>query len=178
MLNPMEPLGIGVVGAGSIGIRGALAHLVIHDIRDKARAVAVCDPVEGRAQAAAENFGAGRGYLSLDELLADPSVDAVTICSPIGLHYEQGLAAIAAGKHIHFNKTMTVTADEALDLIARAKAKGVRIVASPGQMVRPVNQRIREAGPGRRLGELAWAVAGAAFGTYHENESCAPATTC
>ena len=166
----MEPFGIGIVGAGSIGIRGALAHLEMDDVRGKARAVAVCDPVPGRAEAAARRYGVPGAYATLEELLADPAVEGVTICSPIGLHYEQGLAAIRAGKHIHFNKTMTTTADEALDLIAKADAAGVKIVASPGQMVRPVNERIREAVRGGELGELAWAVAGAAFGNYHEDE--------
>lgn len=166
----MTSVGIGIVGAGSIGIRGALAHLALEDVQDRARAAAVCDPVEGRAEAAAERYGVPKAYRTLDELLADPAVDAVTICSPIGLHYAQGLAAIAAGKHVHFNKTMTVTADEALDLIERAKAAGVRLVASPGQMVRPVNRRIRELVRSGGIGELSWAVAGAAFGTYHENE--------
>ncbi len=166
----MSPLGIGIVGAGSIGIRGALAHLALPDIQDKARAVAVCDPVPGRAEAAVAKYGAGADYETLDELLADPNVDAVTICSPIGLHFEQGLAAIRAGKHVHFNKTMTTTADEALELIALAKEKGVKLVSSPGQMVRPVNKVIRELVQGGGLGELSWAVAGAAFGTYHENE--------
>ncbi len=166
----MEPLGIGVVGAGSIGIRGALAHLELPDVAHKARAVAVCDPVEGRAQAAAERYGVPDAYLTLHELLADPKVDAVTLCSPIGLHYEQALAAIGAGKHVHFNKTMTVTANEALDLIEMARLVGVKLVASPGQMIRPVNRRIREIVRGGEIGSLAWAVAGAAFGTYHEDE--------
>jgi predicted dehydrogenase len=167
----MEPLGIGVVGAGSIGIRGALAHLVQDDVVGRARAVAVCDPVEGRAAAAAERFDVPGAYASLEELLADPSVDAVTICSPIGLHYEQVAAAIEAGKHVHVNKTMTVTADESLDLIARARDRGVRLVASPGQMVRPVNRVIRDLVRGGAIGEFAWAAAGAAFGTYHEDEA-------
>jgi predicted dehydrogenase len=167
----MEPLGIGVVGAGSIGIRGALAHLVQDDIAGKARAAAVCDPVEGRAEAAAERFGVPGAYRSLEELLADPAVDAVTICSPIGLHYEQVVAAIDAGKHVHVNKTMTVTADESLDLIARAKDRGVRLVASPGQMVRPVNRIIRDLVRGGGIGQFAWAAAGAAFETYHEDEA-------
>ena len=166
----MQPLGIGIVGAGSIGIRGALEHLVLPDVAEEARAVAVCDPVPGRAEAAAQRYGVPGAYETLDELLADPAVDAVTLCSPIGLHYEQGLAAIRAGKHVHFNKTMTTAADEALDLIAKAREAGVRLVASPGQMVRPVNRRIRDLVRGGGLGTLSWAVAGAAFGAYHENE--------
>lgn len=166
----MDPLGIGVVGAGSIGIRGALAHLEMDDVKSKARAVAVCDPVPGRAEAAAQKYGVPGAYTTLEELLADPAVEAVTICSPIGLHYDQGLLAVRAGKHVHFNKTMTVTADEALHLIEEAKKAGVRLVASPGQMVRPVNQAIKETLERGELGELAWAVAGASFGDYHEKE--------
>ena len=166
----MKPLGMGVVGAGSIGIRAALAHLTLPDVQDRVRVTAVCDPVPGRAQAAAEKFGVPAHYETLEELLADENVDAVTIGSPIGLHYDQGLLAIAAGKHIHFNKTMTVTSAEALDLIAKADAAGVKIVASPGQMIRPINDRIREMVQGGELGKLSWSVAGAAFGSYHEHE--------
>lgn len=165
-----ETVGIGVVGAGSIGIRGVLQHLCLPDVGDRVRLAAVCDPVAGRAEAAAAKYDVGRAYVGLDELLADPTVDAVTLCSPIGLHYDQGLAAIRAGKHVHFNKTMTVTAAEATELIDEAAARGLRLVASPGQMLRTVNQRIREAILGGALGKLSWAVTGAAFGSYHEKE--------
>ena len=89
-------VGIGVVGAGSIGIRGALQHLCLDDIQDRCYLAAVCDPVAGRADAAAAKYGVQRGYESYDDLLADPAVDAVTLCSPIGLHFEQGLAAVRA----------------------------------------------------------------------------------
>ena len=92
-----ERLGIGVVGAGAIGIRGALMHLSLPDVQDRVRLAAVCDPVPGRAEAAARKYGVAAHYLSYEELLADPGVDAVTICSPIGLHYEQGMMAIEAG---------------------------------------------------------------------------------
>ena len=119
-------VGMGVVGAGSIGIRAALMHLSLPDVQDRVRLAAVCDPVPGRAAAAKERYGVGAAYASYEELLADPNVDAVTLCSPIGLHYGQALQAIAAGKHIHFNKTMTITKAEADEVIARAQAKVVR----------------------------------------------------
>jgi predicted dehydrogenase len=162
---------MGVVGAGSIGIRGALEHLTLPDVQDRVYVSAVCDPVAGRAVAAGEKYNVPGTYETLEELLNDDSVDAVTLCSPIGLHYEQALLAIEAGKHIHFNKTMTVTSEEALHLIDLAEKKGVRLVASPGQMIRPVNRRIREMIHGGELGTFAWAVTGASFGDYHENES-------
>ncbi|MBV9849783.1 MAG: Gfo/Idh/MocA family oxidoreductase, partial [Armatimonadetes bacterium] len=164
------PLGIGVVGAGSIGIRGALEHLCLPDVQDKVRLAAVCDPVPGRARAAADKYGVARAYETLEDLLADDGVQAVTLGSPIGLHYEQGLKAIQAGKHVHFNKTMTVTAGEATHLIDEAAAKGVKLVASPGQMLRRSNRRIRRMIQDGALGRLAWAVTGAAFGDYHEKE--------
>ena len=123
-----EKVGIGVVGAGAIGIRGALSHLSCEDVSDRVEVTAICDPVEGRAAAAAEKYNVQSAYLTYDELLDDPAVDAVTICSPIGLHYEQGLKAIEKGKHLHFNKTMTTKAEEASDLIEKADAAGVKIV--------------------------------------------------
>lgn len=165
-----KPLGWGVVGAGSIGIRAAMEHFAVPDVHDRAVLAAVCDPVEGRASAAGAKYGIPHAYDSYEALLADDTVDLVTICSPIGLHYDQGLAAIEAGKHIHFNKTMTVTSAEAEDLIAKADAKGLKIVASPGQMTRPVNQEIRRIIQDGGIGDLVWSHTGAGFGTYHEEE--------
>jgi len=164
------PLGMGVVGAGSIGIRAALQHLCLPDVQDRVTLAAVCDPVPGRAQAAGEKYGVAHAYESYEDLLADPAVHAVTLGTPIGLHFAQGMAAIKAGKHIHFNKTMTTTADEATQLIDAAAAANVKLVASPGQMIRPANKRIRKMIADGVLGQLAWAATGAAFGDYHEHE--------
>lgn len=164
-------LKIGVVGAGSIGIRGTMEHLVLPDVQDRVVMSAVCDPAPGRAQAAADKYNIPRAFEKYEDLLAHGDVDAVTLCSPIGIHYDQGLAAIRAGKHVHFNKTMTVTTAEADQLIEEAAARGVKLVASPGQMLRPHNRRIRELVQEGVLGKLAWAATGAAFGAYHEQES-------
>ncbi len=167
-----QRVGMGVVGAGAIGIRGALMHLSQEDVQDRVRLAAICDPVPGRAEAAAQKYGVARWYLTYEELLADPDVDAVTLCTPIGLHYQQGLMAIDAGKHIHFNKTMTTRVDEATDLIQRAAAKGVHIIASPGMMLFPHNRRIRRLILEGKLGTLSWAIAGttAGSGQYHLQE--------
>jgi predicted dehydrogenase len=161
---------IGVVGTGSISVRGILPHLSMADVQDRVRISAVCDPVYERAVAAAEKFGVPHAFKEFDELIASGECDAVTIASPIGLHYEQGKKAIAAGLHVHFNKTMTTTVDEADDLIEGAAQKGVKLVSCPGQMLRPVFQRYRELIHEGALGRLTWALTGAAFGRYHENE--------
>jgi predicted dehydrogenase len=167
-----ERLGIGVVGAGAIGIRGALMHLSQEDVQDRVRLAAVCDPVPGRAEAAAAKYGVTASYLTYEELLADPGVDAVTLCSPIGLHYEQGKMAIEAGKHIHFNKTMTTKVSEADELMRLASEKGIQVVASPGMMMYAHNRRMRKLILEGKLGQLAWAISGttAGSGKYHLNE--------
>ncbi|MBI1297800.1 gfo/Idh/MocA family oxidoreductase [bacterium] len=166
-----HPVRLGIIGTGSISIRGLLPHLTMDDVQDRVTVTAVCDPVFERAEAAAARFGVPHAFTSAEELLASGSVDAVSIASPIGFHYEQGKQAIEAGMHIHFNKSMTTTVEEADDLIARAAAKGVKLVSSPGEMLRPRHQRIREMIHEGVLGTLTWAVTGSAFGRYHEDEA-------
>ncbi len=162
---------MGVVGAGSISVRGILPHLGQADLAGRVTLAAVCDPVPGRADAAAEKFGVEQGFTEYEDLLARGDVDAVTIASPIGLHYEQGKLALQAGKHVHFNKTMTITVAEATELIDLAAANDLRIVASPGEMLRPHQVRTRELIAEGAIGTLSWVSCGAAFGTYHEDES-------
>jgi predicted dehydrogenase len=161
---------MGVVGAGTIAQRGILPHLSLPDVQDRVRLQAICDPVEGRAQAAADKFGMPYATTTFEDLLENGDVTAVTIASPIGLHYEQGKAALEAGKHVHFNKTMTTTAAEATELIELAKAKDLRIVASPGEVLRPQVQAVKRAIESGTIGTPVWAVCGAAFGTYHLDE--------
>ncbi len=165
-----EPVGMGVVGAGAIGIRGALRHLSLPDVQDRVRLAAVCDPVPGRAESAALQYGVGAWYQRYEDLLADPRVDAVTLCSPIGLHFEQAMLAVQAGKHLHVNKAMTTTVEEADRLIARARKAGVCLIASPGMMLHPHNRRIRRLILEGALGKLVWAAAGAAISDYHLKE--------
>lgn len=165
-----DPVRIGVVGVGALAQRGILPHLTQDDVAGEVRVEAVCDPAPGRAAAAAERFGVPKAYTDYAELLTDRDIDAVTIASPIGLHYEQGRQALEAGKHIHVNKTLTTTVAEATHLIELAKAKSLRIVASPGEVLRPHHAYIRTLIESGAIGTLCWATCGAAFGTYHENE--------
>ncbi len=162
---------IGVVGAGSISLRGILPHLTQEDVSDRLKVTAVCDPFPERAKASAEKFGIKLAYDNYEEMIASGEVDAVTIASPIGIHYEQGKLAIENGIHVHFNKTMTTTVDEANELIRLAREHNVKLVASPGQMLRPINQKIKQFIQDGAIGTLTWAVTGSAFGTYHEQES-------
>ena len=166
----MTPVRIGVVGVGAISLRGILPHLAEADVRDRVRVHAVCDPVVERARAAAEQYGIAQAYPGLDELLEDDAVDAVTVASPIGLHYEHCRRALEAGKHVHVNKTMCTTVAEADELIARAQANDLRLVPSPGEALRPQLHRTRELIDEGAIGDLAWAICGGSFELYHETE--------
>lgn len=161
---------MGIVGAGTIAQRGIMPHLAQDDMKSKVKLQSVCDPVPGRAAAMASKYEMPHSSESYEELLEKGDVDAVSICSPIGLHYEQGMMALEAGKHIHFNKTMTTTVAEADELIALAEKKGLKIVASPGEVLRPQVQAVKRAIQEGKIGVPVWAIAGAGFGTYHLDE--------
>lgn len=165
-----DPVRLGIVGTGSISLRGLLPHLTMQDVQDRVNVVAVCDPILERAQAAAAKFGVATAYASMEEMLSAGGLDAVSIASPIGIHYEQGVMAVDAGVHVHFNKSMTTTVDEADDLIARAQAKQIKLVSSPGELINPRLQRIKELVQEGVLGRLTWAITGSSFGRYHEEE--------
>lgn len=164
------PLRLGIVGVGALALRGLLPHLTQPDVAGRVRVAAVCDPVAERAAGAAERFGVPRWHSSIGELLDSDEVDAVSIASPIGLHFEHGRLCLEAGKHTHFNKTLATTVSEADELIRIAAERDVRIVASPGEVLRPQLQRTRQLIESGAIGTLAWAICGGAFETYHEED--------
>lgn len=170
MSSARPPLRLGIVGTGALAQRALLPHLVQPDIGDAVVVTALCDPVIDRAREVGRRHGVQRSYPTIEELVADPDIDAVSIASPIGLHAAHGRIALSAGKHVHFNKTMTTTVREADELIELAGRNDVRIVASPGEVLRPQITRIRDLIGSGAIGQLSWAVCGCAFGRYHEQE--------
>ncbi len=166
-----DPLRVGFVGAGAISSR-LMPHFQLPDTAARAVITAVVDPVLERAQAAVGRFGVkgARAFTSLSDMIDADAADAVSIGTPIGLHHGQVLEAITANKHVHVNKTMTVTTSEADQVIAAAREHDVKLVASPGEMLRPHNQETKRLIKSGAIGQLSWAACGAAFGNYHETE--------
>lgn len=170
LMNPdQSPLKIGVVGVGTLSVRGIIPHLTCADVADRIVVHALCDPVIDRAKAVAAQYSIPNVYSSLTDMLRS-DIDAVTIVSPIGLHYAQCREAILAGKHVHMNKTMATTVEEADDLIDLAHQRGVVLVASPGEGLRPQVKRARQLIESGTIGQVAWAITGCAFEQYHEDE--------
>ncbi len=96
--------GFGIVGCGMISHFHCKA---IADVKG-AKFVACYDSREESAEALAIQFG-GTAYSDLDEMLADPRVDVVTICTPSGAHLDPAVAAAKAGKHVIVEKPLEIT---------------------------------------------------------------------
>jgi len=102
-------LGFGIVGTGMISRFHVKA---IADI-EGAEFVACCTGLPGYVEGA-EKLVEGTdatAHASLEEMLADPKVDVVTICTPSGVHMEPAVAAANAGKHVIVEKPLEITLD-------------------------------------------------------------------
>jgi predicted dehydrogenase len=109
-------LTVGLLGAGMI------AGVHAHAYRDSpgVRLVAVADPVPGKAERLAEQYGA-KVVPDLDALL-DLGVDVVDVCTPPTAHADATIAALEAGRHVLCEKPITRTMDEARRVLAAADA--------------------------------------------------------
>jgi len=120
----VEPLGVAVVG-----LNVGKAHLwAYQQLPAKHRVVAVCDLDPGRAERAAARNPGSVALSDLDEVLADPTVDVVDLCTPPALHLEQIAAVLAAGKHVVCEKPLVGSLAEVDELARLEAASGRRIM--------------------------------------------------
>jgi len=111
----------GFLGTGNIA--RAMANALHHV--PGAECFAVASRSQDTAQAFAREYGFGRAYGSYDALLADPEVDIVYIATPNGLHKDNILSALAAGKHVLCEKPMTLSVADSKACFAAARAAGL-----------------------------------------------------
>jgi predicted dehydrogenase len=134
-----EPHGIGIVGLGNIS-RAYLDTLV--GVED-ARIVAVADLDRARADTVAAETGATA--LSVDELLADPSVGTVLNLTIPAAHAEVALAAIAHGKDVYGEKPFAATLEDGRKVVSAAAAAGRRAGSAPDTVLGTGIQTARKA---------------------------------
>jgi predicted dehydrogenase len=116
----MPEHGTVVVGTGFIG------PIHIEALRRLGRPVlGVLGSAPEKSRVAAQALGMGHAYTSLDEVLADPSVQVVHLASPNRLHFEQCRRALQAGKHVICEKPLALTARQSAELAALAAATPV-----------------------------------------------------
>jgi predicted dehydrogenase len=125
----MKHLRIGLIGSGFIGRAHAIALAGVGAVFPEI-AAPVCevlaDQDASKAKSAAAALGFRRSTGDWRELVADPAIDVVDICSPNYLHREMALAAIAAGKHIWCEKPLALDAAEAREVAGAAARAGIR----------------------------------------------------
>src|SRR5690606_41186794 len=117
-------MGVAVVGSGMIGGFQANASCALPD----AYVAGFYDQVAELAKRRAEEFDA-RVYGSLEELLSDPRVHIVSICTPSGAHLEPAVAAAAARKHVMVEKPVEITPDRVDQIVAACEKTGVTLGA-------------------------------------------------
>lgn len=88
------------------------------------------------------------------EALSDPSVDAVIIATPVHTHFELGLQALKAGKHILLEKPATATVHQALELSRVAKEKGLVALVDHTYLFTPAVQYMKAAIEADKIGKL------------------------
>ena len=111
---------IGFVGCGGIGNH----HLKVWKDTPGAKIVAVSDVIEERAKAASETYG-GEVFTDMAEMLAKVEMDGVDICTFSGLHAEQAMMAIQAGKHVMVEKPIDLDIKKVDRLLEMADKSGL-----------------------------------------------------
>ncbi len=97
-----------------------------------------------RAQAFAEAMGIPKATADLAEVLADPQIEAVHICTPNVDHFPQSKAALEAGKAVLCEKPMTMTVGEARELVALAEKLQAPNAVQHNLRYYPVLQQVRQ----------------------------------
>lgn len=147
----MAKIRFGVIGAGGIARRKTIPGMVA---APNLQLEAVMD-VAKIADIAAQ-FGVGKAYTTVEQLLADPAVQAVYIASPVYLHLEQIRACAAAGKHILCEKPLTLTSAEAKEAVAVCRR--AKVFLQEGYMMKfhGAHQEIKRLIDAGRLGKITY----------------------
>src|SRR5438132_8522767 len=129
--NSARKVNVAVVGLGFMGV----THLKSYKSLNSAQIAAVCDsvrlPVNGVLPGVAGNVGKPEDihlgsdvkvFRKLEEVLADPEVDLVDLCTPTPWHAEQAIAALKAGKHVLCEKPLARTSAAAREIVKTAES--------------------------------------------------------
>jgi UDP-N-acetyl-2-amino-2-deoxyglucuronate dehydrogenase len=118
-----HPIGIGIIGAGEISILHAAAYQALEG---RVRLAAVADIDMDRARALAGHFTIPAVHQDYQQVLANPDVEAVSICTPPFLHVQQSVEALEAGKHVLCEKPVAANM-AGLDRIDAAQRSSGRV---------------------------------------------------
>lgn len=162
-----KKLGVALVGCGAIG----QTHAAVVSGIEALEIVALVDAVDAVAKKLSEKLSdAGlakpRIHASIGEALREPAVDLVVITTPSGLHVEQALAALRAGRHVVIEKPLDVSLPRARDFAlhaGRAAEDGVLSSVISQHRFDTASEIVAEAVRNKRFGTIATAIASTAW---------------
>lgn len=139
----------GIIGAGMIGqFHGkAIEAMVGGELHS------VFDLRAGAAAKLAEQFGA-KPFSDIDEFLADPELQVVTVGTPSGAHLDPSLAALQAGKHVICEKPLEITPERIDMMLNIAEENKVTLAAVLNRRFHPAMDAFKAAVDGNRFGTL------------------------
>lgn len=155
--------GVGLIGFGTMGKAHTYAYQTLpfyySNLPFRIRLTGVCSGHRANAERAAADYGYARAYDNYRELLADPDIDIVNICTPNHLHKEMIVAAIQAGKHVYCDKPLVTSpaeADEVLAALAQARENGLSLINQAAYQNRffPATLRARQIMDAGQLGRI------------------------
>lgn len=118
-MTDFTKIGAAVIGTGFIGTVHVQA---LRRLGVEVRGVLGSSQDRGAARAA--DMGVAHAYATLDDVLADETVDVVHVTSPNHAHYAQVKAILAAGKHVVCEKPLAMTSEQSAEMRKLAKASG------------------------------------------------------
>jgi len=146
----MKQIKTAIFGTGFIG----RVHLDAVRRLEAVEAVAIADVNIELARRLAEGFGISNVSADYREILRDPSIDAVHICTPNAQHYPMAKEALEAGKNVTCEKPLTMTVEQARELVALAAQKGLRNCVCHNLRSYPMVQQMRRMREAGELGEI------------------------
>lgn len=147
-----ERLKVAAVGAGKIGLRHQKAYVE----NPRSELVAVCDMVEEKAKARANELRVPRWYTSLDDMLAQEECNLVDVVTADTLHYEPVMKCLEHRKHVICEKPLAMNVDEAEKMVAKAEETGVQLAINYNRRYAPGYAKAREWFDAGECGEVAY----------------------
>ena len=141
---------VGVIGYGYWGPNIVRNFAELPD----ARVAWITDLRPERLAQARARYSSTKSGTDHNDIIKDPSVDAVVIATPVGTHFELGMAALRAGKHVWMEKPLAATSEEAARLLDEADRRGLALMVDHTFVFTPAVQKMRELTRAGELGDI------------------------
>ncbi len=143
-------LKIGIIGCGKIA---QVRHIPEYAENPYTELAGFYDFVYERAEELAEKYG-GTAYHSVDELLADEEIAAVSVCTANNAHAEITEKALKAGKHVLCEKPMAVSLEDCEEMVREAEASGKVLMIGQNQRLTKAHKKAKELIESGAIGDI------------------------